>query len=126
MARRPIGPRPLPPPLLWQSLIGHYGPDAAGLCLCERSGTLQLLIAQREHCSLSVDGANRFVGHTQTMQPIVLFIDPDAGPVLTLGQVAHTRRRFGPVAGTDQLTIEPLRPVADVLAEALHALPPLE
>jgi D-alanyl-D-alanine dipeptidase len=48
------------------------------------------------------------------------------GRTLTLAGVTYARLSLGPAAGSTQLRVDPVRPVADVLAEAATEQPPLE
>ena len=99
--------KPHAPPAAWMKLIGEYGPDDNILYILEKDKKLFALVDWFDY--VPVD--KRFV------------VTPDR---VKFEGVLYPRRRVGPEEGANQLRITPLRPVAELLPEALAASPPKE
>ena len=121
--------RPAPAPARWRGLIGEYGWDRDVLYILERDGRLQALIewfhryplAERSRDVYRFPRSGRYDGETVT------FRRDEAGRAtgVRVGGVWFPRRATGPEDGS-QFRITPVRPVAELRAEALAARPPAE
>jgi D-alanyl-D-alanine dipeptidase len=93
------GPKPAP---YASTIVGEYDTNAGVQFIIEDAGKLYLLDTTRaslKRTLLPADG---------------------------IGSLAIKRRSVGPEAGQNQLQVRPVRPVAEVRAEALLASPPVE
>lgn len=126
---RAVLPRPAAPSARWQSLIGEYGWDYNTLYIHEDGGKLFALIewffpyplSERSDTSFVFPDSGLYAG-----EEVVFHRGPDGRPrSVTVGGVLFPRRSVGPEAGT-QLKIAPVRPVVDLIREALTATPPIE
>ncbi|WP_169976895.1 serine hydrolase [Tautonia rosea] len=122
---------PLPPaPEDWMGLIGEYGWDHNILYILEREGMLYALIEWFFLYPLEPIEADTYafpltgLYHDETLR----FERDDAGKAhrAILGESVVFERR--PIDGEDGSTfrVDPIRPVASLLPEALNASPPLE
>lgn len=116
-------------PEKWRGLIGEYGPDYDPLYVFERDGKLWVLIEQFEYDALEQVSENVFNFPKSGLydgEQVVFKRDAkgQASEVIAAG-VAFKRRQIGPESG-NQLLIKPLRPVKDLIKEALAAQPPTE
>ena len=122
--------KPPVPPALWLEFIGEYGSDAKPIYVIERGGNLSLIVDRGEACRLQTDArdARRFTAGGTCAYQLVVFSKDASGRTssITIGGDAYPRRQMGPVEGSGQLHVEPLRPVADLLKEARSAVPPAE
>ena len=122
--------KPLPPPARWRGLIGEYGPDSGILIVLEKDGRLHALFKRVELEPLEEISPNIFEFPKN---------GPRAGKQLVFSRDAHgratevkdgdetlKRRQVGPEEGAPQLHINPVRPVKELLPEALAAQPPKE
>lgn len=115
---------PPPPPARWLPLIGEYGRDSAITIVLERDGRLWLHSTASE-TPLTEAGDGRFTADSGRRR---LVFERGAGgrtTRLTIGDVRLERRQVGPESG-NQLVITPVRPIAELRAEALAARPPVE
>lgn len=124
-------PEPAPVPDAWRGMIGEYGPDFHTLYVLERHGALQLLADWFVRYPLRQVSADTFAmpawgGYANER---VVFTRAGTTPRralrLTLGGVSYPRRVTGPEDGS-QFRITPLRPPAELRAEALASTPPRE
>ncbi|MDQ6787719.1 MAG: serine hydrolase [Acidobacteriota bacterium] len=127
--RIPTG-KPAPVPDKWRALVGEYGPDYDTLYIFERDGKLWTLIEQFEFDPLEQVSENVFKFPNRGLydgEQLVFTRDASgrATQVVAAG-VAFKRRQVGPEEGAQQLHIQPLRPVNELLKEALSAQPPKE
>ena len=129
LPRQPPTPLPPPPPPHWNGLIGEYGWDHNVLYILERGGRLHALIEwfflyPLTEISRDVYAfPDRGLYHGER-----LVFSRDAADVATsvvAASVAFARRDVGTEAG-GTFRIEPVRPVAELRAEALAATPPSE
>lgn len=122
--------KPKEPPRSWLPLIGEYGPEREPLYVLERAGHLWALFGRGEASRLDEISLNVFrvaTGGMQEKQQLVFKRDARGRAVnATVANVVYDRRQVGPTDGSGQLTVEPLRPVAELLKEAMLAAPPLE
>lgn len=116
-------------PEKWLGLIGEYGPDYNTLYVFERDGKLWILIEQFEYDQLeevSKDVFNFPKSGLYDGEQVVFKRDTkgQATEVIAAG-ISFKRRNIGPESG-NQLYIKPLRPVKELIKEALTAQPPNE
>ncbi len=122
--------KPAPAPDKWRGLIGEYGPDYDTLYVSERDGRLWALIEQFEFDPLEQVSENEFNFPKRGLYDgeQIIFKRDKAGRATeaVAAGVAFKRRQIGPDEGAQQLLIKPLRPVKDLIKEALAAAPPKE
>jgi D-alanyl-D-alanine dipeptidase len=105
-------PKPPPAPPRIAELVGAYGPESDPVYVLEHDGKL---FALRGH------------GAPQPIETGDITRDERGiGRVLALAGAKYPRLPLGPAAGSAQLRVEPVRPVAAVLAEAATQQPPVE
>ena len=129
---------PRPAPARFRELIGEYGPDDDILIILEKDGRLCALFKRTDMDVLDEvsRGVFRFSGNTAREGWRVTFKRDRTGRVAFIemrmdmgggyaGAVALLRRQIEPETG-NQLRIKPVRPVAELMKEALAAQPPTE
>ncbi|HXT63234.1 MAG TPA: M15 family metallopeptidase [Pyrinomonadaceae bacterium] len=121
-------PEPRPAPARWRGLIGEYGPDDNILIVFEMDGTLRAHSKGAERERLTEISRNVF--HSASSAPgygQITFTRDARGRAtqLTIDGQTLKRRNIEPESG-NQLRVTPLRPVADLMKEALAAQPPPE
>lgn len=120
-----------PPPVTekWRGLIGEYGHDHDVLFIFEKDGKLHAVIEWFEYDPLEEVSRNVFnfpkSGLYDGEQLVFTRDKSGKATSVTAGGVKFERRTVGP-EGTGQLRIKPVRPVAELLKEALKATPPTE
>jgi D-alanyl-D-alanine dipeptidase len=102
-------PKPLPAPARFRPLLGEYVHDNQTVIVLESEGKLYALVkgtssADKREISTSAFSRNQ----------------------LTLDTVIYKRQPLGPEPGATQLKVTPLRPVPELIKEALAAQPPAE
>src|SRR5437870_3338292 len=125
----PLPAKPSPAPTRWRGLIGEYGPDDHILIILEKGGRLWASFKRGEESLLDELGHNTFE---------VSVTEPHAEQRLIFKRYAHgratqvavdsvilQRRQIEPESG-NQLRVQPLRPVPELMKEALAAQPPKE
>ena len=120
---------PKPAPARWLGLIGEYGPDNAILYILEKDGKLNASFKRAEAEPLREISRNAFVfsGGPHANQKLVFTRDRSGRATqVQLNDTTLSRRRIEPEAGANQLRVDPVRPVAELLKEALAAQPPVE
>jgi len=122
--------KPASAPAFMEGLIGEYGWDHDILYIFERDGQLWALIEWFEFDPLERVSDNVFKFPSSGLyRDERLIFKRDArgvGTEVNAANVAFKRRAVGPGEGARQLTVKPLRPVADLLREAQRARPPKE
>jgi CubicO group peptidase (beta-lactamase class C family) len=122
--KRVSSAKPHAPPAAWTALIGEYGPDDNILYILEKDKKLYALVDWFEFDPLEQVSANVF---KSSRGRFVFTRDANGrATAVTVSKVAFPRRKVGPEEGASQLRITPLRPMADLLREALAAEPPKE
>jgi D-alanyl-D-alanine dipeptidase len=121
---------PKPASTSWRGVIGEYGPDYDILYVYERDGRLWALIEWFFPYPLTEIARDSFAFPPNGLydgERIVFARDRSgrATEAIAAG-VRFARRNIEPKAGTNQLRITPLRPVAELRTEALAASPPAE
>lgn len=127
-ARREL-PKPAAVPLRIREAIGEYGPDGAVVYIFERDGRLAILHDARWIADLFPAGRNawRIGDGTPLARERVTFVHArGAVGAIRISGRELARRAVGPEAGQAQLRITPVRPVDDLIAEALRASPPAQ
>ena len=102
-------PKPLPAPASFRPLLGEYVHDNQTVIVLESEGKLYALV--------------KGTTPAQKREVTPKFF---SGNQLTLDNVTYKRQPLGPEPGATQLKVTPLRPVPDLLKEALAAQPPSE
>ncbi len=121
--------RPGNPPARWRGLIGEYGWDYNTLYILERDGRLHALIEWFFDYPLTEINSETFAFPSSGLydgERLTFRRRPDGyATEVRVGGVAFPRR---PIEGEDGKTfrLTPMRPVAELRAEALAAKPPVE
>ncbi|PYS71720.1 MAG: hypothetical protein DMF69_09470 [Acidobacteria bacterium] len=122
--------KPLPAPARWRPLIGEYVLDSDTVIVLERDGKLGLLFKRTEFNPLEeiAKGKFQFASNSSHSADRVKFGRDARGKVteVAIGKSIYKRRPLGPEAGSNQLRVEPLRPVPQLIEEARTAPPPTE
>ena len=122
-------PKPAPPPARWLGLIGEYGPDDNILIILEMNGSLSAFF-NRSGPELLVETAkNTFVIAPESKRAgqRLIFTRDSRGRAtqVEIDKQVLKRRNIEPETG-NQLRVKPLRPVPELMKEALAAEPPKE
>jgi hypothetical protein len=129
LARLRLG-KPIAATAHLRSLIGEYGPDYDILYIFERDARLWALIEWFFPYPLTEVAPDTFAFPPSGLYDgeQIVFVRDLAGRTTEAraAGVRFTRRHIEPKAGTNQLRITPLRPVAELRSEALVAQPPQE
>jgi D-alanyl-D-alanine dipeptidase len=116
-------------PSRWAELIGEYGWDHSVLYIFERHGRLHSIIEWLFEYPLDEVGPDRFAFAGEGMYPgeELVFQRGSDGRIqgVSAASVYFPRRDVGTAAGVT-FRIDPVRPVAELRAEALAASPPTE
>lgn len=122
--------KPAAAPARWRGLIGEYGWDHDILYIHERDGKLWALIEWIEFDPLEEVSRNVFKFPTRGLYDgeRLTFTRDENGRAtqVVAGTVTFKRRNVGPEEGAKQLRITPVRPVSELVKEALAANPPQE
>jgi CubicO group peptidase (beta-lactamase class C family)/D-alanyl-D-alanine dipeptidase len=125
---RAVEPPPAAPPA-WGRLFGEYGWGYETLFIYERRGRLHALIEWIEDDALTrvSDSVFAFPASSMYVGERLTFQGSRRGPAtgVVAGAVRFPRRAIGP-AGGGQLKVQPVRPVAELLALARNERPPAE
>jgi len=100
-------PKPLPAPARLRPLLGEYVHDNQTVIVLESDGKLYAFA--------------KGTSQKREISPAVF-----SGNQLTLDNVIYKRQPLGPEPGAVQLKVTPLRPVPELIREALAAQPPQE
>lgn len=119
--------KPSPAPTRWRGLIGEYGPDDNILIILEKDGTLQALFKRERLEPLMELSRNAFHLTNQNENRSVVFRRGRAGRAtqVAFDTLILKRRNIEPESG-NQLRVKPVRPVAELMKEALVSQPPQE
>ena len=119
--------KPSPTPARWRGLIGEYGPDDNIVIVLEKEGTLFALFKRERFAPLTEVSRNVFRFTIQNENRPVVFTRDRQGRAtqVALDATVLKRRNIEPESG-NQLRIKPVRPVTELMKEALAAQPPRE
>jgi D-alanyl-D-alanine dipeptidase len=129
-AQQTLAAPPPPAPARWRGLIGEYGPDNDILIVLEKDGRLCALFKRSQDFEVldQVD-RNSFkfsVPGPHAQQRLTFERDRQGRAIrAAVDAVVLKRRPIEPESG-NQLRIKPVRPVAELMKEALAAQPPQE
>ena len=129
LAQAGQAPIPAPAPTRWLGLIGEYGTDKEILYILEKDGKLCASFKRAEPEPLRELSRNVFAYTLgQLAGENVVFTRDRSGRATQVKILGATlqRRRIEPEAGATQLRVPPVRPVPELLKEALAAQPPVE
>jgi len=122
--------KPAPAPAKWLPLIGEYVRDSETVIILESDGKLSALFNRHDLVPLREVSKDSFEFDNTTSRQgeHVVFSRDTHGRVtqVTLGRLAYKRKPLGPEEGAAQLKVQPLRPVRELIKEALTAQPPKE
>jgi CubicO group peptidase (beta-lactamase class C family)/D-alanyl-D-alanine dipeptidase len=122
--------KPEPAPDKWRGLIGEYGWDHDILYVFEKDGRLWTLIEWFELEPIEPVSENEFRFPDRGLydgERLIFTRDANGRATqVKAGSVVFKRRQIGPEEGAEQLRIQPLRPVDELLHEALASTPPRE
>jgi D-alanyl-D-alanine dipeptidase len=122
-------PKPAPAPLRFRGLIGEYGPDDDILIVLEKDGKLFASFKRGEAESLNESSNNAFeftAPGPHALQDLTFEREKSGRATqVAVDSVILKRRQIEPETG-NQLRISPVRPVAELMKEALAAQPPRE
>jgi len=124
--QKKVGAKPQPAPGHWLGLIGEYGPNDSVHIVFEKGGRLYVLLGKGEPTPLREVSRDTF----EAFPPVdgLRFVFTRKGNRATEMQISGTsypRRMIEPESG-NQLHVKPLRPVPELMREALAAQPPAE
>jgi D-alanyl-D-alanine dipeptidase len=125
-----LPPKPAPAPLRWRGLIGEYGPDDDVLIVLEKDGKLGTFFKRTSELELLNEVSKNvfsFPSPGPHAQQQLIFTRDRNGRATqaAINGVVNKRRQIEPESG-NQLRIKPVRPVAELMKEALAAQPPAE
>ncbi|MGH8239620.1 MAG: serine hydrolase, partial [Steroidobacteraceae bacterium] len=128
--KRVPSPKPKPAPAQWQGLIGEYGWDHDILYVFEKDAKLWALIEWFEFDPLEPLSENEFKFPDRGLydgERLIFTRDAQGDATqVEAANVVFKRRNIGPEEGAEQLRVRALRPVPELLKEALAASPPKE
>jgi D-alanyl-D-alanine dipeptidase len=109
-------------------MIGEYGPEEESLYILEREQSLWTLVGRGHPARLKEVSATVFKYADNAAATQLVFERDSQGKISTvrIGNKRYERRQVGPAEGSGQLQVAPVRPVVELLKEALHAEPPKE
>jgi D-alanyl-D-alanine dipeptidase len=120
-----VGPPPAAAPARWRGLIGEYGVDGNILMVLEKSGQLWALFNRSDLSPLKEGSKDHFTfpaSGPHGGQHLDFKRDSKGRAILA---TTFKRRNIEPESG-NQLHVQPLRPVPELIKEALAAQPPKE
>lgn len=121
------GAKPAAAPKRWRGLIGEYGPDNGILYILEKDGRLCALFKGGSVEVLEERSANSFLSGANPGRSITFTRAADGrARSVTIEKATYARRQIEPENDGAQLHITPLRPVPELIKEALAAEPPKE
>ncbi|HSE21140.1 MAG TPA: M15 family metallopeptidase [Pyrinomonadaceae bacterium] len=122
--------KPLSAPSRWRGLIGEYGQDKDILYVLEKDGKLSLSFkrAQPEPLEEVSKKVFKFPAQSSRAGQRVTFTQGPGGRAtkVTVDKAVFERHPIEPELGANQLRVTPLRPVPELIKEALAAEPPKE
>jgi D-alanyl-D-alanine dipeptidase len=125
--RKKVGPKPRPASTRYLGLIGEYGTNDAVVVVLEKGGGL-FLQRNLDSDALRERSRNSFeviAGPDKGQRVVFTRAAGERATKMELGGLSFPRRKIEPETG-NQLHIKPLRPVPELMKEALAAQPPPE
>jgi D-alanyl-D-alanine dipeptidase len=123
-------PKPAPAPTQWRPFIGEYFVNDETVIVLEKEGKLTVLFKRTDFNSLREIAKDKFQFESSSSHSgdQVLFSRDPAGKItqVQIRNSLYKRRPLGPEEGSNQLRVEPLRPVPELMKEARAAQPPPE
>jgi len=125
-----VSAQPPAAPARWRPLIGEYVQNDQTLIVLESDGKLVALFNRKERAPLEEisKGKFQFAAASARAGEHVVFSRDARGRItqVEIGNSTFKRKPLGPEEGSNQLKVEPLRPVPDLIKEARTAKPPEE
>jgi D-alanyl-D-alanine dipeptidase len=125
-----LSQKPVAAPLFWRPLIGEYVLGDQTAIVLESDGKLFALFNRTERAQLEQISKDTFQLSATSARAAdrIVFSRDKRGTVtrVEIGKSVFKRRPLGPEAGSNQLRVEPLRPVPVLIKEARTATPPEE
>ncbi len=125
-----LAPAPAPAPSRWRPLIGEYVLNDQTVIILESDGKLHALFNRKELAPLAEIAKDKFQfapGSTRAAEHVTFSRDARGRVTqVEIGSSVFKRRPLGPEEKSNQLKVEPLRPVPDLIKEARTAHPPEE
>jgi D-alanyl-D-alanine dipeptidase len=122
--------QPAAAPARWRPLIGEYVLNDQTLIILESDGKLSALFNRKDLSPLAEVSKDKFQFaplSARAAEPVVFSRDTRGRVTqVAIGNTVFKRRPLGPEEGSNQLKVEPLRPVPDLIKEARTAQPPEE
>jgi D-alanyl-D-alanine dipeptidase len=122
--------KPSPAPENFRGLIGEYGPDHDITYIFERDGKLWILVEQFDFSELEQVSNDVFKFPERGLYPgeKIIFKRDKSGRAkeAVIADIPFKRRQIGPDEGAEQLLVKTVRPVKELIPEALAAEPPEE
>jgi len=122
--------KPIPAPARWRLLIGEYVLDNDTVIVLEKDGKLGILFKRTELNPLDQISKDKFQFPANSAHSAdrVEFARDSHGKVtqVAIGKLIYRRKPLGPEEGSNQLRVEPLRPVPTLINEARTSQPPVE
>ena len=122
--------KPAPAPARWLGLIGEYGADNEILYILEKDGQLHASSkpAQPEPLREISENVFAFMTFAPLSNERIVFTRDRSGRAteVRIRNIPLKRRQIEPEAGANQLRVNPVRPVPELIKEALAAQPPAE
>ncbi len=122
--------KPAAAPARWLGLVGEYGPDDAILYILEKDGRLCTLFRGKGSEPLIETSQDSFrfgEESSRENQSVVFKRDSnDRATRVTIRGEHFYRRQIEPESGAAQLRVKPVRPVPELIKEALSCRPPDE
>ena len=106
--------------------MGEYVHDNDTVIILENERALQALFNRADRQTLKQNSTDKFQFESNSTP--VIFTRDSRGKItqVQIGTTAYKRRPLGPEEGSNQLRVEPLRPVPMLIKEARTAQPPQE
>ncbi|PWT89387.1 MAG: hypothetical protein C5B55_11510 [Blastocatellia bacterium] len=126
-ALQQVAAKPAPAAAKWRPLIGEYVLRDDTVIVLEKDAKLGVLFKRTELHPLKEISQDKFQYASEPVESVVFSRD-SSGKVtqVEIGKSVYKRRPLGPEAGSNQLRVDPVRPVPELIKEARTAQPPVE
>jgi D-alanyl-D-alanine dipeptidase len=119
--------KPAPAPSRWRPLIGEYVLNDQTVIILESDGKLCALFNRKELAPLQEVSKDKFQFASRAADRVTFSRDSHGRVTqVEIGNSVFKRRPLGPEEGSNQLRVEPVRPVPILINEARTAKPPEE